>query len=266
MNCPKCRNLIPDNSLYCPACGEPLTKPDSATNGLPPVIASLTALFSNKLFFAATILMTISAAVGFIGGGIPIFPTLIAIAMWIAYDAIKKNNVMGLGTPLKMFSGLSLAEYIINWVLVGCFAAVGLIMMAGGTTFGSLVNDYWNYIGDFSDLAYLEEFGGIVIVILGICIIIAAVIVALFNALVVKKMRNCAKSVMVTFQTGINQITNLKFTRNWILVIGILSGVSALSSMWGVNLFAAVGEGCASATYIIFYLLLVEIEKSNGAF
>ncbi|MBR5451706.1 MAG: hypothetical protein IKV36_01790 [Clostridia bacterium] len=266
MICKKCKNQIPDGSLYCPVCGEPQTQPDTTNiNGMPSAIAGLVSLFSDKLFFVATILMTVSAAAGFVGGGIPVFYILIAIAMWMAYAAVKNKNVMGLGTPLKMFSGISLAEYILGWVVTGCFGLGGISMLLGGAALGTVTNEYLKYIGDFSDIMPNQEVGGIVIAIFGIAFIIGAVAVALLNVFVVGKMRKTAKSVLVTFQTGIDQIVNLKLTKVCMLILGIISGISALSSLPNAPL-AFVSESCSAAVMIIFYVLLNNFESSKATY
>lgn len=261
MNCSKCGTPIPENALYCAACGEPITQSNEVA--LPPVIAAIHELFSAKNFFVATILMTVAAGAGLVGGGMPVFPILLAIAMWMAYSANKKGNVMGYATPLKFFSGIATAEVVVNWVLVGIMGVCGLILALAGSLLGSAFNEYSHYIGDFSDLyemGIMDELGGVVIVVMGVLFILIAAGVAVFNALVVKNMQKCAKSVLLTFQTGVNQIVKFTFTRKWLIVIAVIQGISALSSL-GADILAFASEGAAVAAYILIYLLLGDMEK-----
>ena len=266
MNCPKCKNLIPDESLYCPVCSEPLTKPDgSNVNGLPPVIAALHNLVSSKLFLAVAILFTVASAVGLaLGEGIPVFEILIAIALWIMFASNKKGNVMGYATPLKMISGTVFANTIVLWVVGGILAVSGLIVALSGSAALDIM-DVMVEFGEFSmdELSLFEAYGSLVFTVFGIVFIVAAVIVFLINIFIYKGMHKFTKSVLTTFQTGINQIEKLKFTKVVILIIGILAALSSLGSL--LNFAVFVQEASTAAACIIIYVMLDSFEKEIAA-
>lgn len=261
MNCPKCKNLIPDNSLYCPVCGEPLTMPDTtATNGLPPVIAALHNTVSSKLFFVAAILFTVAAAAQLVLGlGLPVFEVLIAIAMWLMVSANKKGNIMGYATPLKMISGTALANTIVMWVTGGFFALCGALSIVIDPSWDGLFDAFSGVEGFTGEEFAIFEESSIISIVLGVALIIAAVVVFVLNIFVYMKAHKFAKSVSLTFSTGINQITNLGYVKNMMLVFGIVVGVSAAGSMMDVS--ALISNGSVAAAYILLYILLGNLEK-----
>ena len=262
MNCPKCKNLIPDNSLYCPACGEPLTQPDSTNvNGLPPVIAALHNVVSSKLFLVVAILFTVASAAPLInGGGLPVFEILIAIALWIMFASNKKGNVMGYATPLKMISGTVFANTIVLWVLGGILAVSGLIVALSGSAAEEFINVAVNIGGlSMDEAALIDAYGNLVFTVLGIVFIVAAVIIFLINIFIIKGMHSFTKSVLTTFRTGINQIKKLRFTKVVVLILGIITALSSLGSL--LNLAVFVQEASTAAACIIIYVMLDSFEK-----
>lgn len=266
MNCPKCKNLIPDNSLYCPACGEPLTQPDSTNvNGLPPVIAALHNVVSSKLFLVVAILFTVASAAQLInGGGLPVFEILVAIAMWIMVGSNKNGNIMGYETPLKMISGTVFANTIIFWISGGIFAVSGLIVALSGSAAEEFINVAIN-MGELSmdEAALLDAYGSLVFTIFGIVFIVAAVIIFLINIFIIKGMHKFTKSVLTTFRTGINQIEKLRFTKVVVLILGIITALSSLGLL--LNPIALVSEASLAAAYIILYIMLDSFEKEITA-
>ena len=266
MNCPKCKNQIPDNSLYCPACGEPLTQPDTqSSNGLPPVIAALHNVVSSKLFLVVAILFTVASAAQLInGGGLPVFEILVAIAMWIMVGSNKNGNIMGYETPLKMISGTVFANTIIFWISGGIFAVSGLIVALSGSAAEEFINVAVN-IGELSmdEAALLDAYGNLAFTIFGMVFIVAAVIIFLINIFIIKGMHKFTKSVLTTFRTGINQIKKLRFTKVVVLILGIITALSSLGLL--LNPIALVSEASLAAAYIILYIMLDSFEKEITA-
>ena len=262
MNCPKCNNLIPDNSLYCPVCGEPLTQPDSTNvNGLPPVIAALHKMLSSQRLLVLAILFTVAAGAQLMnGGGLPVFEILLTISMWLLYSSNKKGNIMGYATPLKMISGTVFANTIIFWITGGIFAVSGLIVALSGSAAKEFLDLAIN-IGELSmdEIALFESYGDVVATVAGIAIVITSAVLFLVNIFIYKRIHNFTKSVLLTFQTGVNQIVRLGLTKNVMLVFGILTAISALSNVG--NFMAFVANAALAAAEIIVYVMLSDFEK-----
>ncbi|MBQ8974685.1 MAG: hypothetical protein IJ072_03040, partial [Oscillospiraceae bacterium] len=72
---------------------------------------------------------------------------------------------------------------------------------------------------------------GVGFTVFGIVILIAAVVVLLINIFFYRKAHKVARSICVSAETGILSVEKSKGVRIWMLVMGILTAISALNSL-----------------------------------
>lgn len=299
MNCNKCGSPIPDDAFFCPACGEPKpteppvqptapVMPDPhAYSYAPPTPPTamptdiFTRTFSSPLFLTVAILFSISAFFTF-----NILSVLFVIAAWLLFAAAKKGNTFGYHTPLKMFSGISLAEYILNWIAVGTMGLCAVVFGILTGTVGDAILPSYNEIlyalengieelkrngveVDIGDT--LREIGDVVESIAGapvwvlslvftIAFAVIAVIYAVINLVCYRKLRLCARSFVEEYE-GRGVIAHLGAARGILIFFMILGVGNVIASLGNFRSFLAIGAQFAA--FVCLFILLGEIKKER---
>ncbi len=235
--------------------------------------------FGSGMFLAMCVLETVSVALStfsisiFNGGGvrlnyninINIIGLLIMIGMWMIYASARdmSTDVMKPG-GFTIVSGCIKATRIILWVLIGIFFAAGLAMAAVGAAFDpALVSEALDTI--YSTVEGLpeimERIAGLVsggfaalVIMLGVVLILAAVITLIFNLTFCKSCHRLARSMAEYVKGDCDELDCVRAVSIWLMVIGILSALSALSSLAG---------GCTAAMYIIGSVFLEKYFAEN---
>ena len=124
MFCKKCGMQLPEGAAVCPGCGE------AVSGGFERGAASIKKMFSQPLYLAMCIVLSVAAVIGIKSGNI--FAVLFAVAAWLTYgNAVSKSAPLKAG-GYKFTAVLLKIQYIIIWVAVGLIAVFGLV---GGILF-----------------------------------------------------------------------------------------------------------------------------------
>lgn len=273
MKCNKCGYECETDFLYCPGCGANVNaanetfgreqwQPDPNNTTINPALFRLSAMFKDKLFLAICVLVSVSAGcclftLNWVG---IIFSTLFTIFLWLIY-AQNKNNIVD-ARYMQCISGTVFAQYVVNWVSVGSLAFTGFVAMIFSSTvygngfFKMLFSFLDDYSDDFDELYDIFALGAqfIGIVIGFFCILIAAV-VAIINIFGIGSIHKFSKSLYISAQSGNFSIIKRQTAQVWMMVFGIMNGISALFSI-SDNVFSFLESGCLCATYIVAYLLI----------
>lgn len=266
MFCPQCGSDIGDSAV-CPYCspqqsGGAEYQPPMHT----PAEASLKTAFSGTLFLVMCILMTISVAFSFIGAltsgsfAIEIIDLLFVIAMWMVYATSKSaDNALSPG-GLKLADGTSLAVLVIGWVLFGIFIFFALVFMI--VRFANIpldLEDLYYAIYSYSGSVFegmipsISIISSILLSLLVVVFVIAAVVIALVNLFFFRNLRRFIHSVRGSAASGVLNIQKAKTVRIWIIVIGVISALNAVSNLFQMSEKGALSAlaSCAYAAAII---------------
>lgn len=269
MFCPNCGAQVEENAVCCPYCGvqvggaNPQTGGQNYTQAQPvmtPAAGLFTQIFSSKMFMIICMLASVSVGASIISKSFPIIEGLFIIAGWMLYSAAKKSNVPGYGTSLRMMSGLSTAVWVLNWIAVGSCALLGVIFLFSGSVLESAMNILQESGWMFNLSSSLINLGSILI---GLILIVAAGVITVLNIYAYGNFRICAKSFVSSYMTGQVMIDKLSTVKTWLLVLGIINGLSALSSIT-VGFFAFIGSGCSAAVYFCVYIWINELDTKFG--
>lgn len=214
--------------------------------------------FSHPLFFAITILMTISAGAGLVSGGINVFCIIYTISFWLLYYSAKNDNVMSI-MGMKLFNGTLKAKNIVLWVVIGILAVCGVLCMFVFPILSGPVSEIINNFVDLGDSVHFMpgytdvtgNFSVIFGIIIGFVFLVLAVIFALVNIFYLNKALAFTKSLYNSGNSGVFGFANAKYVAIWILVMGIISAVSIDSR--NLNLLSVASQLTNAAAYIIGY-------------
>lgn len=119
MFCKKCGMQLPEGAAVCPGCGE------AVGVGFERGAAAIKKMFSQPLYLAMCIVLSVAAVIGIKGGDV--FAVLFAVAAWLTYgNAVSKSAPLKAGS-YKFTAVLLKIEYIVIWVAVVLIAAFGLV-------------------------------------------------------------------------------------------------------------------------------------------
>lgn len=115
--CRRCGTRSPATSRFCGRCGAPFAAVPATPDGSPEAVWQLRKLASSGLFLAALILLTISAAVGFLIDGLP-----------LVFSSEDPLNLGYTAIPAEILWPLSAAvvvcQQVIQWLILGGLWAV----------------------------------------------------------------------------------------------------------------------------------------------
>lgn len=268
MICTNCNAPLPDHVAFCPYCGTAV--PQQPASGQPedqaasvdsPRTAAYAAPFTNTLFLACCILVSVSALFGILSGGLlgAAISILFAIFMWQVYAAAGKNTLAV--QSMRAISGVTLAQVVLNWVQIGLYGLGGILMLSTDRILEILgeLSDIWDSLDEFGGIEVFSFFGKAV----GVVLLLAAVVLAVINLFGYRTIHLFAKSFYLSAQDGNVCPERFDTARKWILAIGIIKGVGALLSVGAP--IALVANGCQAAAYIIAFVWLNQYFPSQSA-
>lgn len=254
MNCSKCGFKIPDDSKVCPFCGQAVDSV-SVNTAANVVFAAL----KDNLFLAICILITANSAIMLLTGSIQLLQILFAVFLWLTYASAQRGYVDA--KNLRCVSGTAYAQYVIINVAATIFIVSGILT---AVTFSSIVNT-----AEFMDVlnATLAEFDlslndvpqAIISAaewIFGLVFVIAGAVVLVINLLGMRKIHRFAKSVYMGVMYQNPNFENPIGAKNWLMAFGVLSGLSAISSLMNSQTLSALAIGCEAAATIIASILI----------
>lgn len=276
MKCTNCGYEPEGNALYCAKCGaalptEPEPEPQPAPAAEPQTVVppnvpiadpksnSLLAALKDALFLLICICVTASAGFSLLSGGMPLFQILFAIFLWITLAKASKNILSV--EHLRCISGTIYANYVV------CNVCAILLLVSGVTVSFLALSAAPEFANNFSFANELIElvpklepllanlnysiFG----IILGVIFLFAGIIILLISVLGLRKIHRFAKSVYQGVGNPFFPFEDPRSAKTWLLVFGIVSGISALSTL-GSGLFAFLSAAAAAAAPILAVLLI----------
>ena len=240
--------------------------------------------FSSPLFLTLCILVSTVAGVSLISGSINVIYVLITIGAWMTYASALKGELNRSG--LAMISGTTKAVKII-FIVVGAILIVCSIMIAAfsGSVIQEILKD--GEIKSFADLfksdagnylkingvkasalhevaaeldAALKEsgvpFGALLEAFLfgiSIGLFIGGALMMVMAFTFYRTLHKFHKSVCLNAKYGTSEIKSAKAARVWLLVLGILSAIGALSTPISVALLPQLAN---VGVYIVGYVFI----------
>lgn len=289
MLCKNCNSNVDENFEFCPNCGARVKSFDTAESA--PTASDTNAfekygkIFSKPLFLAAVILATVSAvlnlAISGVAGIVSVAVSVVGLTgLWMLYSAALAEDTRKIVRSFDLIHISATIQYILGWVETGLFALLGVVF--GILSFS--VND--SFIDEFGDLFYesIDEIAygfedevyeifdfiidniSLVFVIAAVACLIASAVIAALTVFYYGNMRKCSVNLRDALLVGapidVKLLSNLRI---WLLVIGILTGVSALGSLLSdFSSFAA--SGCQAAFLIIISVQIDSIRRELTTF
>lgn len=196
-------------------------------------------LFSGTFFLIISILVTLAAVASLMDGTLNVFAILYAVACWLAYGSAK-NGSAELG-GIKLGYGVTKALFIVNWVVVGLVAAMGLLVMFAYRLIGdALVNGMFSYgygngygiggnYGELGDLyGIFQHLGNMGFVWCGLAMLVFAAAAAVINLLFVRNLMTFVKSLGEDDSDGTWYAEKSEIVYKWLFVLGIVTALGVL--------------------------------------
>ncbi len=273
MKCVNCGNEIPENSVFCPFCGKATVTNEELAVSINPVQEKLLNIFKDKLFLVLCILVSASIVLSFAAEGFPLLLILYTIFLWIIYNKAQKNTIDI--KNMRNVSGTIFASYVITWVVIGLLAFVSIIGLAALLIAGNVIdiNALLNEIlsevnASVYGIDILTGLTGsaimIALTVVLVIFLIVCIIAAVINIFAMRNIHKFAKSLYKSAQSGVFALQKVNTTINWLLVFGIFSGISAITSIGDLEYLAS--NGCIAATYIIAYILIKKHFKQEPTY
>ena len=232
MICNNCGKTVLDGIESCPYCGTTYiytSEPVNAAqfNAAPfnsaaenPVVKKFNAVFSDKLFLAAGVLIAVKTGISFLLGSVDIISLLFAIFLLITYSKAKNGAL----TPdhLRYTSGCVFAKVILNWVCVGLFAVCAVLFML----FSGLIRFTFMESAAYSADAFstgMETFLPVLYIGCAVIYLILAAGLAISNVVFYQPAHKFAKALYTDYQNGVLREYNAKKISVWLMVMAIAS-------------------------------------------
>lgn len=214
----------------------------------------LRAALSSGLFLAICILSTVALVFGTFGfdaeygvttGSIDIFGILSTVGLWITYASAcdRKGEINPAGATIV--SGCIKAQRILIWVIIGLLGVLGILCIVVGAltqAMPGLAEGFDDYVDMYIHgvapeymeelVAALEELiaNGFVMLLfvgIGICVLIAAIVLLIFNLTYYKSCHRLAYSVAEAVKGHSTALVGTRAVSIWLMVFGILAALSA---------------------------------------
>lgn len=195
-----------------------------------PAAERVGAALQDPLFFAICILVSITAGLSLLGGGmVPLI--LFTVFLWMVYSKAKKGMVSF--KAIRNVSGTLFGCFISNFVVYACLVFLGFfwsifanILTMNSDYFNLFMETYREIAPEYADaLTVLLRIPGAVIIL--ICIIAAGCGV-LFNFLGMKKIWRFVRSVYRGIASCNPSFEDPKGTAGWLIAYGVFAAVTAL--------------------------------------
>lgn len=260
MKCNNCGYESGQDFTFCPACGTSQEQTNSAYPNL--AYRRMVALFKDQLFFAICILITAVCVLSLLLKSIAVLAILAAVFLWLLYTGSTRNALEV--KHMRNVSGVIYANYVINYIaavaIAVCAALVGFVFNAI-ETYPELINAIEVELNGLPDIPVSKVIDIIIEYawLFTLLFIVIAIGCLVFNILCFRKIHRLAKSAYESIESGdvyridVSCATSVK---GWLWALGIISGISALSTLASGEMIAALSNGCYAAIYIIGAILI----------
>lgn len=258
MKCANCGYESEQDFSFCPGCG-------AETQQNNPAAEKILSALKDSLFLVLCILMSASCILTISADGLPLIDILITVFMWLAYAQSRKD--IADAKHLRSVSGAVFAHYVIVYVVAGLCLLVGVIF---ALVFGSLANDpsfmdtlLSGFITSAEDYAMFAQLfaslsGGVVMTVFAF----VCVLLVVFNIFSLRYIHGFAQSVYQSVESGNLVLKYKNATRNWLFVLGVINGLSSLTS-FGEGLYTAGLASVVSCAIMIIAGVMINKHFSN---
>lgn len=263
MKCRFCGYESGEDFSFCPSCGNAVTdgKDELCVEREEPSGASavyrILNLLKDNLFLVLCICLSVGTGAGLIGGNLNVINVLASVFLWLVFAQVQKNNVDA--TQLKNVSGTVYASYIINnvaCVIIGiCGTVCGVVLaMFGGEVAEELL--IYTEFNDENMIDIISESAVLFGVIIVVASIITATVMWMINFFGTRSIHKFAKSLYKSVESDKLSLVKCRAAHNWLMVFGIFSVISAVSSLTDFYIIGVVQSVGMAAAEIIAAMLI----------
>lgn len=236
MKCNYCGFESENNFIFCPNCGK--EAPVEVYGDENPAANHILSVLKDKLFFALCILLTVGSCCSLLAGNINVISILATIFIWFVYNASIKN--IADSKNLRYLSGTTYAYYVVmsvSAIIVAVCMAIALLFSGFLLSSSFILEEISEIFGAFS---FLVAASPTLIFITGIAI---AALMFLLSVFGLRNIHAFVKTVYQSVESGVIAYEKCKSAETWLMIFGILSAISSLSSLGSPLLF------CSSASF-----------------
>lgn len=252
MKCIKCGSDNAENARFCQRCGSALVYGQNSLSEL------MHRLLNDNIFMTLCILQSISTGFSLFSGDIPIVSILMTIFLWLIF-AQRKNGILR-PNYVSYISGTIFASYVINWVLCCIMVFCGLLLAV--MSFMSDTNKLWDMFYSGID-SYINSYFGagtsimnFYLLFVSAFLIIIALISVCLNVIGRRSIHRFVQSIYKNLECEQINLVRHSTAQVWMMVFGILNGISAAIALTGGIMASFLEEGCSSATLILSSVLV----------
>ncbi len=271
MYCNHCGASIDGQTVFCPNCGAPVQNGTAPENGTPPyggyapgaptpAGSRLFAVIRDNFFLALCILLTVSAGLFILSGSVPLLTILAVIFLWILYSEGKRGQLAVV--QFKNLSGTATAAYVLWWVAVGFLALAAVLLLllipvfeANNVSLAALWLRITEALGTLLPAFLIHLLTRYFFLLLFSALILGS-ISAVISLLATRSIRIFLRSVAQSAQTGVPAFLKCQKARSWLIVLAVLSGITALSTISAGRFFPALASGSMCAAEILGAMLI----------
>lgn len=269
MICNNCGQTVPDGIKSCPHCGTTYIYTSEPVNAAPfnsaaenPVVKKFNAVFSDKLFLAAGVLIAVKTGISFLLGSVDVISLLFAIFLLITY--FKAKNGALTSDHLRYTSGCVFAKVILNWVCVGLFAVGAILLtLCAGLLYFTFMESAAYSADAFS--ASMDTFLPVLYFGCAVIYFILAVGLAISNLIFYRPAHKFAKALYTDYQNGVLREYNAKKISVWLMVMAIANLVIMVFTilitvimMIAMKYFMPTSDMFSSMYYLIIILSVIQ--------
>lgn len=260
MKCEFCGFEAEEEFAFCPNCSkqkeiETNSEPENNSEVLPislnPAADIVLNALKDKLFLVVCILVSASTIFNLANDVVNIIGILMSVFLWLTYVSAYKG--IADENHLRSVSGTYFANYVIMWVGTILVLLMGVLF---AVVFGAIATS-----GELMDSILEELEFGIANELIGSILSISAVWVFVLFTLIgvalmlvlhfaVRPTHRFIQSVYKSVEAGETSFCSANIAKNWLLIGGILSGVSALGSLFSSMSGFLAGAASAAASII----------------
>ena len=298
MRCRFCNEEFPDDARYCPKCGHAAqpdaAAPEQAAAWINPEARQggqqfyqpgsenvfqrsnfdkISSLLNDRLFLVICILLSAAAVFELFAGKFGVITILITIFAWILYANVKSNK-LGETKQLRNISGTVFADYVVNWVLAGLVAFLGIIFLVGAivgssSAFYGIMDEIVESLPNSSSLSfdiYDLTHGAIsvVLVIMAVCLFLCAAVIAVINQFGISRIHKMLQSSYKGLNNDGQPLEHVNGASIWLFVFGGICILGALSTLGSISsglnaskyLMSFIYQASAAVMYIMLGVLI----------
>lgn len=250
MKCSHCGYEDASAFTFCPQCGSAVPQPQPAPAAS--VAERMTQVLKDNLFLVICILISCGSGLSLLNGDLPVLNILATIFLWLLYSQSRKGTVNE--QQLRNLSGTVYAAYVINYVAYSIVAVCGIVvafLLSAVTALPGVLDELlWEIesaAGISSDAISMILAASAVWI--GVLLLVIAAGAIVLNYFSLGSIHKFVQSLYKSVEADQVQFVKRRAAQIWLLVMGILSGLSALASM--DNFLTFLSEGSTATALII---------------